>query len=202
MRRVGAGGLLTALIVGLAMSGTVLGGPFGGNDLSPSGDSSSGAKKGNWWDGWTGGKAKEAKKAPVTVERPLAPNPAETMAFEQQRQMNAYLRRVAVCDRLRDIAFQNNDTELQRQADQLELRAWEIYRQHTANVAVKAEPIMKTEPVKKDAGAPQRGKGPTTADESLSSAPTYTAPPGDSGISGGGADGDVERASIMGREKP
>src|SRR5262249_13713033 len=45
-----------------------------------------------------------------------------------------YERRDAVCRRLHLIALQTNDDELERRAEQLEQKAWEIYLRHTANL--------------------------------------------------------------------
>jgi hypothetical protein len=44
-----------------------------------------------------------------------------------KREEAAYWRRVAVCDKLTDIALQTNDTELHDRAEQLQQRAFEVY---------------------------------------------------------------------------
>jgi hypothetical protein len=80
-------------------------------------------------------KPKAGTDKPVPVEeKPPAASTAEAAAAEQQRQMNAVLRRMEVCDRLRMVALQTGNEELMRQADELEARAREIYRRHTAQL--------------------------------------------------------------------
>jgi hypothetical protein len=60
-----------------------------------------------------------------------APRLTQAIAHDPQRNINAVLRRVQVCDRLRQIAEQSGNAELQHQADELEARAWAIYQQQT-----------------------------------------------------------------------
>jgi hypothetical protein len=43
-----------------------------------------------------------------------------------------YLRRLAVCDQLREVALKNNDENLNRQADDLQAQAWAVYSKHVA----------------------------------------------------------------------
>jgi hypothetical protein len=85
-------------------------------------------------------KAKTEKK-PATDDRPACSRTTEAVIFEQQRQMNALLRRMQVCDRLRLIAEQTGNDELMRQADELEARAEEIYRQQTAQLPLPSQPL-------------------------------------------------------------
>jgi len=58
----------------------------------------------------------------------------ESAIAEQQRRMNALIRRMEVCDRLRMIANQTGNEALMMQANELEERANAIYRQQTANL--------------------------------------------------------------------
>ena len=44
-----------------------------------------------------------------------------------------YLRRLAVCDQLREVALKNNDESLNRQADDLQAQAWAVYSKHIAS---------------------------------------------------------------------
>src|SRR5205823_6667459 len=53
---------------------------------------------------------------------------------ERSRQEAALLRRLQVCDKLKDIAVRNQDQELLRQAEELEERAQATYAQRTAHV--------------------------------------------------------------------
>ncbi|HEY7423424.1 MAG TPA: hypothetical protein VH682_04210 [Gemmataceae bacterium] len=84
-------------------------------------------------------KAKADKLVPV--EDKPAPTTVEMAVSEQQRQMNAYLRRVQVCLRLRQVAIETNNADLQRQADDLEARAWEIYGRKTARLPIPTQPL-------------------------------------------------------------
>lgn len=73
----------------------------------------------------------ESKKPAGSKE----PTPQEKEQAEIKREQAAYLRRLAVCDQLRDIAFKNNDDNLNRQADELQAQAWTIYTKHIAAIS-------------------------------------------------------------------
>ena len=51
-----------------------------------------------------------------------------------KRDQAEYLRRLAVCDQLREVALKNNDENLSRQADELQAQAWTIYSKHVASL--------------------------------------------------------------------
>jgi hypothetical protein len=57
----------------------------------------------------------------------------EEAAAQRKVEEEKYLRRLVVCDKLRDIAEAANDSALQRRADELQNRAFEIYKQRTAH---------------------------------------------------------------------
>lgn len=80
----------------------------------------------SWLPSWMAFGKKETKPA-----EPAAKPPSISPAKEKAE----WLRRVAVCDRLRAVAVQTNDEELARKADALDQRAWEIYRARTAQAA-------------------------------------------------------------------
>ena len=71
----------------------------------------------SWWDGWFGrppnrqtrGKKPEAAAPPA----PAAPSPVELAAAARQRERADFNRRMEVCDRLTEIAVQNNDAAMQ-----------------------------------------------------------------------------------------
>lgn len=46
-----------------------------------------------------------------------------------------YLRRLAVCDQLREVALKGNDESLNRQADDLQAQAWAIYSKRVASIS-------------------------------------------------------------------
>jgi hypothetical protein len=89
-----------------------------------------------WWDSVSGSSDKggtgTAGEQRVTV--PAGPPVAERTIHTQQREKNAFLRRLMVCDRLRQVAAETNDAALERQADALAAQAWEIYRRRTASL--------------------------------------------------------------------
>jgi len=127
--------MAAALIVGLGVAAVIA--------EEPDGDAKSAAAKSGWWAGWFGEKPKPKpvaeKKAPAD-DAPAPPNSAEMGLVEQKRQMNAVLRRMEVCDRLRMVALQSGNEDLMRQADELEARAREVYRQQTAHLPAAALP--------------------------------------------------------------
>jgi hypothetical protein len=53
---------------------------------------------------------------------------------EQERQEAALLRRIDVCDKLRQIAFETNNNELDQLAQELDARARAVYAQRTARL--------------------------------------------------------------------
>jgi hypothetical protein len=83
-----------------------------------------------WWP-FAKASAKKPEQTPTKTER-LTSN-VELPATLRAREKADYLRRLAVCDRLQVIATQSGDNELARKAEQLEHRAWEVYRQRTTN---------------------------------------------------------------------
>jgi hypothetical protein len=99
----------------------LLSGMFGEKSKAPAKRQSKGPSKG------------QTKNDPRGVE--VKPQPIPTVAAtaaEQQRHMNAWFRRMEVCDRLRTIANQTGDEALMNQANELEERANLIYRQQTS----------------------------------------------------------------------
>lgn len=84
---------------------------------------------------WPFGHKAEAKKPPPEPE-PRRPSAVETARAARLREEAALHRRVAVCDRLREIAAQSPspDQELWRKADELETLAWQTYTIRTAHL--------------------------------------------------------------------
>jgi hypothetical protein len=74
---------------------------------------------------------KADKPAPGAAGAP-APRPARVA--DRDREEKAYLRRIAVVDRLREIAIDTRDPDLLRQADQLEEKASALYQQRTGGM--------------------------------------------------------------------
>ena len=75
---------------------------------------------------------------PKPPERPVVarPRPSETKAAQRAQEEANLLRRLAVIDRLRQIALDTGDDPLKKQADQLEEQAQQVY---AARLAAPAE---------------------------------------------------------------
>ncbi|NBO91862.1 MAG: hypothetical protein EBV06_06060 [Planctomycetia bacterium] len=79
----------------------------------------------SWWASWWGGN--DSKTTAAKAQKgPPAPRPDRTA--EQSKLEKAYLRRQAVCDRLREIAQERNDTQLSEEAARLEEIAWKLFQ--------------------------------------------------------------------------
>jgi hypothetical protein len=151
MRRLGVLGLGAALLLGW---GTVaLAEPDGGDDtrrpaVQDTGSQDTGS---NVWRSHLlfGKKAppprpKPAKDKPPKTETPVKPAAVGTdPAGVRAREEAAYLRRMDVCLKLKEIAERTNDAELGRLADQLDERARDVYfRRISALPASHAEPDL------------------------------------------------------------
>lgn len=75
----------------------------------------------------------ETKKPNESDAKETAKRDQETAAVK--REQADYLRRLAVCDQLREIALKNNDENLNRQADDLQAQAWAVYSKHVACIS-------------------------------------------------------------------
>lgn len=72
--------------------------------------------------------AVEAKS--TSLKTPLTT--PESPVSSYSREKADWIRRAAVCDRLREIAATTNDDELDRQAEQLNQRAWQVFLKRTS----------------------------------------------------------------------
>jgi hypothetical protein len=79
---------------------------------------------------------KDDPKMPAKAERPSKPSPKQARAEEQERLRKTFLRRQAVCDRLREIA---QDDRMRDEADRLEAQAWKVYQDQVKRVLAEAE---------------------------------------------------------------
>jgi hypothetical protein len=127
MRRAGVG--VTAAVLAVALAASAAAQDAGDLRSMP-------PKTPAWWDGWFKAPAAKpaADKKPDGDRPPAGPTPADAAAATRKRELAAYLRRQAVCDRLLQVAVQNNDDDLYRQAQALDARAWEVYQRRTAGV--------------------------------------------------------------------
>jgi hypothetical protein len=77
--------------------------------------------------------ANKAEVKKVEDATPKEPSPREKELAEVRQAQAAYLRRLADCDQLRDIALKTNDENLNRQADEIQAQAWSIYTKRVAS---------------------------------------------------------------------
>ena len=80
----------------------------------------------------------ETKKSNELDAKETGKRDQETAAVK--REQADYLRRLAVCDQLREVALKNNDDNLNRQADELQNKAWEIYSRHIGCISAGVPP--------------------------------------------------------------
>lgn len=132
MRKLAIRGLLAAaLCAGLAL--TLRAADDGDEPAPPTGLRA-------WWNGLFGGNNKPPdktdkpeKKKTETVDKPARPPLLDREAVKR-RERNALVRRLAACDRLREVAQQKNDHDLERRIDELEEKINNLYRQRTAGL--------------------------------------------------------------------
>jgi hypothetical protein len=79
-------------------------------------------------------KDKERKKSADAAKTEAPAGGKETSEERLQREYSNLLRRQDVCDRLRTIALENQDQELERMVFELEQRAQNVYNERTAQL--------------------------------------------------------------------
>ena len=123
MDRLRAWGLSASVVAGVAAPGWA---------ADPPGD----AKP--WYTKMFAGKPdpKPAESRPA----PAAPLAPETLADALRAEQDAYLRRLDVCTKLRQVAVESNDEKLLEKADGLEQQATALYHQRTARLGVRGGP--------------------------------------------------------------
>ncbi len=138
----------------------------------------------SFWDSWFTPAAKPAeKKVDKLPAPPAGPTPAEAAAALRKRELAVYSRRMEVCDRLMEVAVQNNDDAMQARIEQLKDRAWEVYQQRTGALTASGS-------LSPDEAVLDHKLGVGASDRSL------TAAPADKSESDGG------QASLKREEKP
>ncbi len=122
MRRSMSGGIVLALLLGLAM-------PVQAGDKDEGGSS--------WLPTWMGGKKKPIDKesALLVTEKTVTPSPADLAASLREKELNAYWRRQEAALRLKTLALQANDEDQIRRIDQLMERIWTVYLKRTARLS-------------------------------------------------------------------
>jgi hypothetical protein len=81
--------------------------------------------------GWFASKPKVETKKPVAKAAPVDETPPERAADVRISEQKAYLRRLQVCDRLLEIALDTQDVALQKQVEQLNQQAFDVYIKRT-----------------------------------------------------------------------
>ncbi|MCZ2344413.1 MAG: hypothetical protein LC104_21850 [Bacteroidales bacterium] len=132
MRRLGAWGLAAALATGAGVSAS-----WAADSPSPS---SSSAKP--WYHRLLGADEPSPPQAPAAATParppiPTAPLAPEAVAEALQAEQEAYLRRLEVCTKLRQLALESHDDALMQQADTLERQATALYHGRVARFGVK-----------------------------------------------------------------
>jgi hypothetical protein len=134
MRQWKSASLGAAVLIGLSLGAGA--GAAASNDSDPP----AGAKKttvASWWN-WFGIKdrATDKKTPPKEKNEPVvdsttavAAPKTEPGAGPREQERATLLRRLAVCDELRQIATQKKDDALLRQAEELDERVWTVYTQ-------------------------------------------------------------------------
>jgi len=128
MRRGGNWACALALSLGLALA--ALAQVAQADDDAKNNDARNGdakpAKSGNWLTRmFTGNDSAKKKDSAKKDEPALSPAQVRQQAYWE------WQRRLEVCDKLKQIAFETGDRELDRKADDLDQRAWDIYVQRT-----------------------------------------------------------------------
>ena len=104
----------------------------------------------SWWDGLFGGKPKaEPKKPTGDGTKSVADKNSE-----HDKVWRAYFRRLAVCNRLREVALETNNESLEDEANRLEAMAWRLYSEQSSKLLGVAAVGMDAEP---EAGADRPG---------------------------------------------
>lgn len=132
MRRLGCWKLQATLLAAFGLACTAAASETGDADAKAADkDTSPG-----WLQWLTPGSKKPDKKPVVKAGEDAAKKAdvAEDAAGERAREMAAYLRRVAVCDRLMEVAAERHDDALLKQAEELSNRAYEVYSRRVAHL--------------------------------------------------------------------
>jgi hypothetical protein len=148
MRRLGAG------IFAVALLGIVA---IGANAQEPKADAKS-KFGGTTFGGDSGSKSRaddKEEKEKAEDKKPAPPSPAEIAAKELKRHEKALVRRMQVCDRLRQIALDTNETDLERQAEELEEQAKTVYQRHADRLGVTAAVAAEKKHADKSTAAPR-----------------------------------------------
>ncbi|MCI0683162.1 MAG: hypothetical protein L0Y71_13760 [Gemmataceae bacterium] len=93
---------------------------------------------------WSSRKVPEAKKD--GTGQPVSETRKEAEAARRLRAELDWKRRSEVCQKLRQIAYETKDDELDRFAERLDQRAWDVYVRRLGRGAVPFEPAVDFDP--------------------------------------------------------
>lgn len=82
-----------------------------------------------WWNRLFG-----SPPPPPAPKQAAGPGTMADRAAEQDKLMKAYLRRLDVCDRIRDVAHEANNPRLFEEASRLEEMAWKLYQSRSSRL--------------------------------------------------------------------
>jgi len=145
MRTRELGGFGAALVVGVALcSGTSAADPSR-DDAPPPHKWGGSVSRSSWFNGMLGTQDKKQpdKELGTRLDTELPANStteakpsaqAEIAAAERSREQAALLRRLAVCDQLKTVAYRTKDDALLHRAEQLEEQAQTVYSQRIAHL--------------------------------------------------------------------
>jgi hypothetical protein len=102
--------------------------------------SSQAAPKGTLWASWLpfGKKADNSKPAPresTTAQPHSGSGDGDSPVAIGARELAALNRRLAVCEKLKEIAWETKDEQLGRKAEQLDQRVWAVYWERTGHAS-------------------------------------------------------------------
>jgi hypothetical protein len=129
MRKLRAGGIAAALLLGLAAPGMAQ-----QKAAYRQGDGLIGSLFSNHKPDGKPGDQPAPPTETASTETPAKPSPATARAI-LDREQQILLRRQMACDRLREIALEAGNTEMERQADQLSEQAFAVFQQRTTGLA-------------------------------------------------------------------
>ena len=127
------GGAAALLVLGLTVSARAA-----EDGTAPSSDN-------HWWDRinpFAGKKPDVPSPTTSAATRAgpaAAPTPVVRPVIVHETEEAALMRRNDVCDKLKQIAWDTNNKELERRADMLQLRVNEVYKLHAGMTAAKSE---------------------------------------------------------------
>jgi hypothetical protein len=123
-----------SVFFGTALLAIALSGVAGAADPEESSATST-----SWWSRMFKSRAAKKREADAKKKKHdealIRKAALEGVASQLAREEADWVRRIQVCQKLREIASVNNDPELNRRADMLDQRAWELYQKRTAKLS-------------------------------------------------------------------